>query len=547
LSAFDSQTVYAAFLDSLGVSHDSGASWEYFSSPGELLTLTLQPGKIDRLIGGHVNRGIVTISTTDLQWQYQNNGLNANAVLEIAHSSDNEKWDYAATYGGLYMRSSREQVWDLINPRPAEAVSVRSGKNAAVFVGFDRAIGRSSDGGVSWDYIDISHDEKPWGVSSLATSLAQPEIVYAGLYNYIDLKGLVLKSNNSGDSYEVILDTATPVNCVHIAQSDPNTLYVGTGSFYSPVMPGSLFKSNDNGMTWTQQNTQLSVINSIIADSKNADHIYAACGAYDYSFSGILHSIDSGSSWVRLNNGLPFKKQLFAGLSSSDFAATTLCLDPSVPEHLYCALYDQGVYFSPNSGNYWTRIGLSEYVLNTLTSSAGSDTTSVGSHVARSAASESILLNAGTDSGMYQYRLAGNGIVTGTVRSSITGDFLDKAEINTDSGAACLSSQGYYVLLLPAGAHTLQTILNGYENNAVDHISIAAGETLSHDIFLQPAGNTINKTPCLLSGFGETEKNHELFSCVRALRDSALAKHAIGVIMIKWYYQVSALLSGSVK
>ncbi len=93
--------------------------------------------------------------------------------------------------------------------------------------------------------------------------------------------------------------------------NDLNTVYVSTGESYTGDVQGAgIFKSTDDGATWTllpsTTNTVLSTVNEIYVHT-NSD-VFAAT-----SFGGVLRSQDGGETWVKvIGTG-------FNGASNNDF------------------------------------------------------------------------------------------------------------------------------------------------------------------------------------------------------------------------------------
>jgi hypothetical protein len=94
-----------------------------------------------------------------------------------------------------------------------------------------------------------------------------------------------------------------------------------------------MFKSTDNGATWSEANSGLScnAIHSLIVT--DSDEIFA--GTFG---SGVVKSSDHGSSWTQLNLGFDFVWSLAA---SSDA--------------LYAGTYGKGLYKSTDNGTTWSR------------------------------------------------------------------------------------------------------------------------------------------------------------------------------------------------
>ncbi len=99
--------------------------------------------------------------------------------------------------------------------------------------------------------------------------------------------------------------------------------------------------------TWTASGPNGGMIQAISIDQTNPNIIYA--GSAD---NGLFRSIDSGTSWREINNGL----------TTLDIQVITL--DPSLSTTLYIGTSTHGIYKSIDSGNTWVAINTGLINLN---------------------------------------------------------------------------------------------------------------------------------------------------------------------------------------
>jgi photosystem II stability/assembly factor-like uncharacterized protein len=189
----------------------------------------------------------------------------------------------------------------------------------------------------------------------------------------------------------------TYVRAVAIDPATPTTLYAGlVEDEFHPNW--GVFKSSDGGGTWNAINTGLPSDFGVFALAINPvtpTTLYAAMDGY-YSGGyggGVFMSVDGGSNWNAVNNGLP---------TSVGFHA--LAIDHTTPSTLYAGAAGGGVFVSTDGGNTWGNNALtssSVYALaiNPLTTS---------------------VLYAGTDGGVFQsidggvtWNAVNNGLPTG--------------------------------------------------------------------------------------------------------------------------------------
>jgi len=116
------------------------------------------------------------------------------------------------------------------------------------------------------------------------------------------------------------------------------------GNLYAGAWSHGIFKSEDNGATWSEVNNGLTnlSINSLVVNSK--DEIFAAAFG-----AGIFKSSDLGTNWFKLTVGYDFVWIL--GITSTDM--------------LFAGTYGDGLYRSGDDGNQWNKVnqGLNAYYI----------------------------------------------------------------------------------------------------------------------------------------------------------------------------------------
>ena len=201
-------------------------------------------------------------------------------------------------------------------------------------------------------------------VTAVAGHRAQPHTFYMGATG-----GGVWKTTDYGATWRSISDgyfKTASIGAIDVADSDPNVLYVGTGSdgIRSNVIVGrGLYKSTDAGKTWTFLGLRdTGQIGAVVVHPTNPDVVYVAALGNPFGPNperGVYKTIDGGATW---------EHALFV---SEQTGAVDLELNPADPDEVYAALWraerkpwtiisgddsEDGLYKSTDGGKTWTKV-----------------------------------------------------------------------------------------------------------------------------------------------------------------------------------------------
>lgn len=129
------------------------------------------------------------------------------------------------------------------------------------------------------------------------------------------------------------------VNCFGFDPVSASTFYAGTPS-------GGIWKTTDNGASWTILNEDMPTlgVSSILVNPNNGDEILIGTGDRDASDSyglGVYKSTDGGSTWSASNSGMPYET---VGMMIRNPADANMIL----------AATKHGIYKSIDGGANWT-------------------------------------------------------------------------------------------------------------------------------------------------------------------------------------------------
>jgi photosystem II stability/assembly factor-like uncharacterized protein len=180
--------------------------------------------------------------------------------------------------------------------------------------------------------------------------------------------GGVFKSTNQGTSWTPVfdrVDAMMSIGAVAVSASNPGVVWVGTGEAnnrQSSSWGDGVYRSVDGGRTWRAAGlADTHHIGRIIVHPRNPDVVYVAALGHLWgpnSERGVFKTTDGGESWSRV---------LFV---DDNTGATDIVMDPQDPETLFTATYQRqrrawgfngggpgsAVYRTTNGGRTWTRL-----------------------------------------------------------------------------------------------------------------------------------------------------------------------------------------------
>jgi len=247
--------------------------------------------------------------------------------------------------------SAQIHTWQRTNPGGGGAFSTVGASASGIIIAGSDLSGayRSTDGGQTWDVIGVNKGMTETHVSGVGFHRTDGDILYIGTENGI------FRSADGGESVHQVL-IGGYITDIEFGTNNTNIGYASYHPTYNSNN-GVIYKSADNGLSWSQSSTNLPSgirILKIVVNPNDANTVYIltgqgrfACGPAD-----VFRSTDGGVSWTNLTSSLP--------------EILDLAIDPNNPQNIfittmnahcnepfYWTELDGDLYKSTNGGTSW--------------------------------------------------------------------------------------------------------------------------------------------------------------------------------------------------
>ena len=305
----------------------------------------------------------------------ESNGLvRANAPLDLSAIATGMRWRMLGPFRG---------------GRVAAASGVNGRPNEFYFGAVNGGVWKTTDGGRVWQPV---FDSQPVAsIGAIAVAPSAPDTVYVGsgestLRDSVGFGNGMYKSTDAGRSWTHIgLADTQHIGKIAVDPRNPNVLFVAAiGHLYAPSAERGVFRSTDGGASWKKvlyKNENVGAV-EIVIDPSNSRVVYAGLWNtrrppwFTYAPTngpggGIYKSVDGGTTWKALTNGLPPQGIGRTGIAVAPnnprrVYAIVDCLvpDPNAPPPAAAptngrpaVIPGQGGFFrSDDAGASWTRL-----------------------------------------------------------------------------------------------------------------------------------------------------------------------------------------------
>jgi photosystem II stability/assembly factor-like uncharacterized protein len=260
--------------------------------------------------------------------------------------------------------------WRMIGPFRGGRVNAVTGvvgqPDTFYFGSVGGGVWKSLNSGRTWTPIFDSTNVASIGAIAVAPS--DPNLIYVGtgeadMRDSIAYGNGVYKSIDAGKSWtHAGLENTKQIGRIIVDPNNPSTVFVAAlGNAYAPNPDRGVYRSRDGGATWQKvlfKNNDVGAID-LAFDPVDSRVIYATLWNvrrppwFIYTpangpGAGIFKSVDGGSTWNEISEGIPFEGRGHIGIAVA----------PTNRNRLYAVVdaKEGGVFSSNDAGATWTRL-----------------------------------------------------------------------------------------------------------------------------------------------------------------------------------------------
>ena len=302
-----------------------------------------------------------------------------NAIQDSATSPEKRKkaWEH---HQKLKKESPfKDLKWQAVGPElqggRIEAIACHPDEPYTFYVGAGSGnLWKTVNNGTTWE--PIFDHESTFTIGSIAIAPTDPNIVWVGTGEILMARSSfagtgVFKSTDAGKTWTNMgLQDSHHVPRVLIDPKDPDVVYVAAlGHNYGFNDERGVFKTTDGGYSWDKKlfiSDKVGIV-ELVMDPSDNQTLYAAAWERDRKAwnnvitgkgSALYKTVDGGSTWKRLTNGLPtgeFVGRYGLAVSSLDPNVVYALVDNHTPPEEGRRRYRGEVYRSEDKGQTWRR------------------------------------------------------------------------------------------------------------------------------------------------------------------------------------------------
>jgi photosystem II stability/assembly factor-like uncharacterized protein len=223
---------------------------------------------------------------------------------------------------------------------------------------------RTTDGGVTWAPLTDGKVSAP-STGSVAVADSDPNVIYLGtgsdgVRSNVSTGRGMYKSTDGGQTWKFIgLYNAGQIGAVRIHPTDPNIVWVSAlGDAFKPNSERGVFKTTDGGQTWKKVLFVSDQVGAMDVELQpgNPNVVYAWMSRLERKPWTIISGSREGGFYKSTDGGEHFTK-ISTGLPTELIGKANLAVTAAKPDRIYALVEAKpggGLYRSDDAGQSWT-------------------------------------------------------------------------------------------------------------------------------------------------------------------------------------------------
>jgi photosystem II stability/assembly factor-like uncharacterized protein len=260
--------------------------------------------------------------------------MHGKSIRALAMFKSNSQVLVAGALDGVFRSNDGGDNWERLSPansaeiKNIESIAVDPRDPNTVYAGTWHLAWKTSDGGVNWQHINKGMIDDS-DVFSVIVDHDNPSVVFASACSGI------YKSETAGNLFDKVKGIPFSARRTRVLKQDPTNesiVYAGTTE--------GLWKTTDLGKTWKRVSNPEVVVNDVMIDPRDSNHVLLATDR-----SGVMLSTDGASNWTTSNKG--YTHRYVSAILADNKDASTLYVGV-VNDREY-----GGVFYSHDAGQHW--------------------------------------------------------------------------------------------------------------------------------------------------------------------------------------------------
>ena len=260
--------------------------------------------------------------------------MHGKSIRALAMFKGNSHVLVAGALDGVFRSKDDGDTWERLSPansadiKNIESIAVDPQDPNTVYAGTWHLAWKTSDGGANWQHINKGMIDDS-DVFSVIVDHENPAVVFASACSGI------YKSETAGNLFSKIQGIPFSARRTRVLKQDPTNesiVYAGTTE--------GLWKTTDLGKTWKRVSNPEVVVNDVMIDPRDSNHVLLATDR-----SGVMLSTDGASNWTTSNKG--YTHRYVSAILADNKDASTLYVGV-VNDREY-----GGVFYSHDAGQHW--------------------------------------------------------------------------------------------------------------------------------------------------------------------------------------------------